>query len=217
MRVLIVEDEPRLLRSLTKALREEGYAVDVAAAGDEGLYKGESYDYDAIVLDIMLPRLDGWEVLERLRRQKQTPVLLLTARDGTKDRVRGLDAGADDYLVKPFDLPELLARLRALIRRAAGQGRPQIEVGSVLIDTRARSVTRAGQPVTLTAREYAILEYLALHRGEVVTRTALYDHLFDEHEDTLSNLLDVHIFSIRKKLGRDLITTRRGYGYSIQS
>ena len=217
MRVLIVEDEPRLLRSLTKALREEGYAVDVAAAGDEGLYKGESYDYDAIVLDIMLPRLDGWEVLERLRKQKQTPVLLLTARDGTKDRVRGLDAGADDYLVKPFDLPELLARLRALIRRAAGQGRPQIEVGSVLIDTRARSVTRAGQPVTLTAREYAILEYLALHRGEVVTRTALYDHLFDEHEDTLSNLLDVHIFSIRKKLGRDLITTRRGYGYSIQS
>jgi len=217
MRVLIVEDEPRLLRSLTKALREEGYAVDAAAAGDEGLYKGESYDYDAIVLDIMLPRLDGWEVLERLRKQKQTPVLLLTARDGTKDRVRGLDAGADDYLVKPFDLPELLARLRALIRRAAGQGRPQIEVGSVLIDTRARSVTRAGQPVTLTAREYAILEYLALHRGEVVTRTALYDHLFDEHEDTLSNLLDVHIFSIRKKLGRDLITTRRGYGYSIQS
>jgi len=217
MRVLIVEDEPRLLRSLTKALREEGYAVDAAAAGDEGLYKGESYDYDAIVLDIMLPRLDGWEVLERLRKQKQTPVLLLTARDGTKDRVRGLDAGADDYLVKPFDLPELLARLRALIRRAAGQGRPQIEVGGVLIDTRARSVTRAGQPVTLTAREYAILEYLALHRGEVVTRTALYDHLFDEHEDTLSNLLDVHIFSIRKKLGRDLITTRRGYGYSIQS
>ena len=217
MRVLIVEDEPRLLRSLTKALREEGYAVDAAAAGDEGLYKGESYDYDAIVLDIMLPRLDGWEVLERLRKQKQTPVLLLTARDGTKDRVRGLDAGADDYLVKPFDLPELLARLRALIRRAAGQGRPQIEVGSVLIDTRARSVTRAGQPVTLTAREYAILEYLALHRGEVVTRTALYDHLFDEHEDTLSNLLDVHIFSIRRKLGRDLITTRRGYGYSIPS
>jgi|GEM_PF-4289182 len=133
----------------------------------------------------MLPRLDGWEVLERLRKQKPTPVLMLTARDAPKDRVRGLDTGADDYLVKPFDLSELLARLRALIRRSAGQARSQIELGAVLIDTRARSVTRAGQPVTLTAREYAILEYLALHRAEVVTRTALYEHLFDENEDTL--------------------------------
>ena len=186
-----------------------------AAAGDEGLYKAESYDYDAIVLDIMLPRLDGWEVLERLRKQKQTPVLMLTARDAPKDRVRGLDIGADDYLVKPFDLSELLARLRALIRRSAGQARSQLELGAVLIDTRARSVTRAGQPVTLTAREYAILEYLALHRGEVVTRTALYEHLFDENEDTLSNLMDVHIFSLRKKIGRDLIKTRRGQGYCI--
>jgi two-component system, OmpR family, response regulator len=210
MRVLIVEDEPRLLRSLAKALREEAYAVDVAAAGDEGLYKAESYDYDTIVLDIMLPRLDGWEVLERLRKLKPTPVLMLTARDAPKDRVRGLDHGADDYLVKPFDLSELLARLRALIRRSAGQARSRIELGAVLIDTRARSVTRAGQPVTLTAREYAILEYLALHRGEVITRTALYEHLFDENEDTLSNLMDVHIFSLRKKLGRDFIKTRRG-------
>ena len=216
MRILIVEDEPRLLRSLAKALREEAYAVDVAAAGDEGLYKAESYDYDAIVLDIMLPRLDGWEVLERLRKLKPTPVLMLTARDAPKDRVRGLDNGADDYLVKPFDLSELLARLRALIRRSAGQPRSQIELGAVLVDTRTRSVTRAGQPVTLTAREYAILEYLALHRGEVVTRTALYEHLFDENEDTMSNLLDVHTFSIRKKLGRDLIKTRRGQGYCIE-
>ncbi len=215
MRILIVEDEPRLLRNLAKALREESYAVDVAAAGDEGLYKAESYDYDAIVLDIMLPRLDGWEVLERLRKQKPTPVLMLTARDAPKGRVRGLDTGADDYLVKPFDLSELLARLRALIRRSAGQARSQIELGAVLIDTRARSVTRAGQPVTLTAREYAILEYLALHRGEVVTRTALYEHLFDENEDTLSYLMDVHIFSLRKKIGRDLIKTRRGQGYCI--
>ena len=216
MRILVVEDEPRLLRSLAKALREEAYAVDVAAAGDEGLYKAESYDYDAIVLDIMLPRLDGWEVLERLRKQKPTPLLMLTARDAPKDRVRGLDNGADDYLVKPFDLSELLARLRALIRRSAGQPASQIELGAVLVDIRMRSVTRAGQPVTLTAREYAILEYLALHRGEVVTRTALYEHLFDENEDTMSNLLDVHIFSIRKKLGRDLIKTRRGQGYCIE-
>jgi len=217
MRILIVEDEPRLVRSLAKALREESYAVDTAPAGDDGLYKAESYDYDAIVLDVMLPRLDGWEVLERLRKQKQTPVLMLTARDAIKDRVRGLDTGADDYLVKPFDLPELLARLRALIRRAAGQARSRIDLGLVVIDTRARSVTRGGQSVTLTAREYAILEYLALHRGEVITRTALRDHLSDENDDTLSNLVDVHVFSIRKKLGHDLIKTRRGLGYCIES
>src|SRR5262252_5288363 len=138
MRILIVEDEPRLLRNLARALREEGYAVDVATVGDEGLYKAESYNYDAVVLDIMLPRLDGWEVLERLRKQKQTPVLMLTARDSFKDLVRGLDDGADDYLVKPFDLSELLARLRALIRRAAGQGRSRIELGSIVVDTKAK-------------------------------------------------------------------------------
>jgi two-component system, OmpR family, response regulator len=216
MRVLIVEDEPRLLRNLAKALREEGYAVDTADAGDDGLYKAESYDYDAVVLDVMLPRLDGWEILERLRKQKQTPVLMLTARDASKDRVRGLDTGADDYLVKPFDLSELLARLRALIRRSAGQAHSHLELGDVLIDMRARAVTRAGTSVTLTAREYAILEYLAMHRGAVVTRTALYEHLFDESDDTLSNLVDVHVFSIRKKLGRDLIATRRGQGYCIE-
>jgi len=215
MRILAVEDEPRLLRSLAKALREEGYAVDTADAGDDGLYKAENSDYDAVVLDVMLPRLDGWEVLDRLRKKKPTPVLMLTARDAPQDRVRGLDTGADDYLVKPFDLPELLARLRALIRRSAGQARPRLELGDVLIDTRARAVTRAGEPVTLTAREYAILEYLALHRGEVVTRTGLYEHLFDENDDTLSNLVDVHIFSIRKKLGAELIVTRRGQGYCI--
>ena len=217
MRILVVEDEPRLLRSLAKSLREEGYAVDTAEAGDEGLFKAQSYDYDAVVLDIMLPRLNGWQVLDRLRQAKQTPVLMLTALDATGDRVRGLDGGADDYLVKPFDLVELLARLRALIRRAAGNARPEISLKDVVIDTRARTVTRAGQPTTLTAREYSILEYLALHRGEVVTRTALYEHLFDESEDTLSNLVDVHIFSLRKKLGVDLITTRRGQGYCIES
>jgi two-component system OmpR family response regulator len=215
MRVLVVEDEPRLLRNLTKALREEGYAVDVAESGDDGLFKAETYDYDAIVLDVMLPGIDGWNVLERLRKQKRTPVLMLTARDATQDRVRGLDTGADDYLVKPFDVPELLARLRALIRRCAGQPRPTIEIGDVLLDTRGRLVTRAGERVTLTAREYAILEYLALHRGEVVTRTSLYEHLLDENDDTLSNLVDVHVFSIRKKLGAELIATRRGQGYCI--
>ena len=216
MRILIVEDEADLLTSLAQALREEGYAVDVAPDGEEGLYKAESWEYDAIVLDVMLPRLDGWQVLERLRRTKKTPVLMLTARDASRDRVRGLDTGADDYVVKPFDLRELLARLRALIRRAVGQTRNVIELGNVVIDTAARRLTRDGQPVALTAREYAIVEYLALHRGEVVTRTALYEHLFDEEDSTLSNLLDVHVSNLRKKLGAELITTRRGQGYCIE-
>jgi len=215
MRILVVEDEPRLLRNLSKALREDGYAVDMADNGEDGLYKAEAYDYDAIVLDIMLPRLDGWEVLERLRKKKQSPVLFLTARDASSDRVRGLDDGADDYLVKPFDLAELRARLRALIRRSTGQGSSLIDLGDVVIDTRSRSVKRDGADVALTAREYSILEYLSLHRGRVITRTELYEHLFDESDDTLSNLLDVHVFSIRKKLGSELITTRRGQGYCI--
>jgi two-component system, OmpR family, response regulator len=217
MRILIVEDEPRLLRNLAQALREEGYAVDTAEAGDEGFFKAQSCDYDLILLDVLLPKMDGWEVLKRLRNLKQTPVLMLTACDTAKDRVHGLDIGADDYLVKPFDLTELLARVRALIRRAAGQSRSDINLRGVVIDTRAHTVSRQGKSVVLTAREYAILEYLALHQGEVITRTALYEHLFDDQEDSLSNLLDVHIFSIRKKLGADLITTRRGQGYCIET
>jgi len=217
MRILVVEDEPRLRSNLAKALREEGYAVDVSGDGDDALFKAETYDYDALILDVMLPELDGWQVLERLRKRKPTPVLMLTARDAHSDRVRGLDNGADDYLVKPFDLSELLARIRALIRRTAKRSSNQIQIGEVLLDTRARAVTRAGQPVVLTAREYAILEYLALHGGKVVSRSELYQHLFDETDDTLSNSLDVHIFSIRKKLGADVIATRRGQGYCIES
>jgi two-component system OmpR family response regulator len=216
MRILIVEDEPDLLHSLAQALREEGYAVDTAANGQDGLFNAQSCDYDAVVLDVMLPKLDGWTVLERLRKTKKTPVLMLTARDQSKDRVRGLDTGADDYVVKPFDLPELLARLRALIRRGANQTRNALEIGDVTIDIAARAVLRAGQPVSLTAREYALLEYLALHRGELVTRTALYEHLFDENDSTMSNLLDVHVSNLRKKLGADFITTRRGHGYCIE-
>jgi two-component system, OmpR family, response regulator len=216
MRILVVEDEADLLASLAKALREEGYAVDTAGDGDEGLYKAESWEYDAIVLDVMLPRLDGWTVLQKLRKTRKTPVLMLTARDGTRERVRGLDTGADDYVVKPFDLAELLARLRALIRRAAGQPRNVIEIGEVRIDIAGRKVTRAGADIIVTAREYALLEFLALHRGEVVTRTALYEHLFDEDDSTLSNLLDVHVSNLRKKLGAELIATRRGHGYFIE-
>jgi two-component system OmpR family response regulator len=216
MRLLVVEDEPDLLDGLAHALRRAGYAVDLAPDGSEGLYKAQNTDYDAIVLDIMLPKLDGWEILARLRKTKNTPVLMLTARDTTKDRVRGLDSGADDYLVKPFDNDELIARVRALIRRAARQSRPCIELGDVTIDPRSRTVTHSGELITLTAREYSILEYLALHRGKIVARTELYEHLFDENNDTLSNLVDVHIFSIRKKLGQQVINTRRGQGYYIE-
>jgi two-component system OmpR family response regulator len=216
MRLLVVEDEPDLLAGLVRALRKEGYAVDTATDGEEGLYKATSTDYDAIVLDVMLPILDGWEILARLRATKSTPVLMLTARDSSADRVRGLDTGADDYLVKPFDIPELFARLRAIIRRGVNLSRTVLEIGEVRIDTAGRLVSRAGDPVTLTAREYVVLEYLALHRGEVVTRTALYEHLFDENEETLSNILDVHVFNLRKKLGQEFILTRRGHGYCIE-
>jgi len=216
MRILVVEDEPDLLASLAKTLREEGYAVDTAEDGEEGLFKAESWAYDVLVLDVMLPRLDGWELLRRLRRTKKTPVLMLTARDAVRDRVHGLDSGADDYLTKPFDRDELLARLRALIRRGAGQALPRLEIGAVVVDTAARTVTRQGDPVPLTAREYSLVEFLALHRGQVVTRTTLYEHLFDEDDNTLSNLLDVHVSNIRKKLGHDFIVTRRGHGYCIE-
>jgi two-component system OmpR family response regulator len=215
MRILIVEDEPDLLASLAQALREEGYAVDTADNGEDGLFNAEGTDYDALVLDVMLPGLDGWEILRRLRKTKKTPVLMLTARDQTRDRVKGLDTGADDYVVKPFDLEEVFARLRALIRRSANQTTNVIEVGDARIDTATRNVSRKGQPVELTAREYSLVDFLALHRGEVVTRSQLYEHLFDENESSLSNLLDVHVSNVRKKLGPDFIVTRRGHGYGI--
>ncbi len=215
MRLLVIEDEADLLAGLSRALREEGYAVDAAPDGEEGLLRAEAVDYDVVILDVLLPRLDGWEVLRRLRRAKATPVLMLTARNAPCDRVRGLDAGADDYLPKPFDLEELFARLRALIRRSAGRPANAVEVGNFTLDLAARIVARDGAPVALTAREYALFEYLVLHRGEVVSRTALYDHLFDENEDSLSNLLDVHVSNLRRKLGPDMIQTRRGLGYII--
>ncbi len=215
MRVLVIEDDPHLLRSLAATLREENYAVDTAEDGEEGLYKAQNDGYDAIVLDVMLPRLDGWQVLASLRPACKTPVLMLTARDTVPDRVKGLDTGADDYLTKPFDIEELLARLRALIRRAAGHTHPVLEIGPLTLDTAAKVVKNAGVEVALTAREYALLEFLALHRGEVVSRTTLYEHLFDEEDSTLSNLLDVHVSNLRKKLGADVITTRRGHGYCI--
>ena len=216
MRLLIVEDEPDLLASLAQALREEGYAVDTADNGDDGLFNAEGTDYDAIILDVMLPGMDGWEVLKRLRTTKQTPVLMLTARDQSRDRVRGLDTGADDYVVKPFDLNEIFARLRALIRRTNRKTTNLIELGPVTVDTAARHVLLNGKPVELTAREYSLVAFLGLHRGEVVTRTQLYEHLFDENESSMSNLLDVHVSNVRKKLGAEFITTRRGHGYCLE-
>ncbi|MBM3992673.1 MAG: response regulator transcription factor [Planctomycetes bacterium] len=217
MRVLVVEDEAELLRVIARALRENGYAVDEAREGEDGLYKAMTWTYDAIVLDLMLPGLTGWEILKRLRRKLQTPVLILSARDTVKDRVEGLDLGADDYLIKPFALSELLARLQALIRRAAGKAAPEITIGDIVVNLRTRAVTQDGRSVELTAREFAIVELLALQRGVLVTRTRIYEHIFDENDDSLSNLVEVHISNIRKKLGKDFITTRRGQGYIIEA
>lgn len=216
MRVLVVEDEPDLLRVVAATLREDGYAVDTAADGEEALFKATAWDYDAILLDVMLPKLDGWSVLRRMRVVKRTPVLMLTARDTVGDRVRGLDAGADDYVVKPFALSELRARLRALIRRSAGQAAAIIEIGDIQVDTIGKLVKRGDATVPLTATEYSLVELLVLHRQKLVTRTTIYDHLFDEQDDSLSNLVDVHVSNIRKKLGREFITTRRGLGYVIE-
>lgn len=217
MRTLVIEDEPDMRRTVAAYLREDGYSVDTAADGEDGLAKAQSWDYDAIILDVMLPKLDGWKLLSTLRKTRPTPVLMLTARDTVEDRVRGLDGGADDYLVKPFMLSELAARVRALIRRTTGATQTTIDIGGLRIDTAARTAQRAGETIDLTAKEFALLEYLALHRGKLVTRTMIYDHIFDENDDSLSNLVDVYVSNLRRKLGRDLITTRRGQGYLIDA
>ncbi len=215
MRVLVVEDEVDLAGALKKALEEEGFSVDVATDGESGLFNAESWEYDAVVLDLMLPRLDGWTILRRLRARKKTPVLILTARDAVVDKVCGLNAGADDYLTKPFQLGELVARIRALIRRSAGRPSPLLRVGDVEIDTAARRVRRAGREVVLTPKEYALAEFLAVNKGKLVTRTMIYDHIYDEEDDTLSNVVDVHVSNLRGKLGKDFVETRRGQGYIV--
>jgi len=215
MRILIIEDEIDLAKSLARGLKDEGYAVDTANDGEEGLFSALSNDYDAVVLDIMLPKIDGWKILEKLRSKKKTPLLMLTARDQTVDRVRGLDSGADDYLIKPFDLEEVLARIRAIIRRSANLTSNSITVGDVILNLASKTVTLKNKAIDLTAREYSLVEFLALHKGEVITRTQLYEHLFDENESSLSNLLDVHVSKIRKKLGPDFVVTRRGHGYCV--
>jgi DNA-binding response OmpR family regulator len=221
MRVLVVEDSPRLRQTVTTWLRRHGFAVDASADGEEGLYLAETNDYDAIVLDIMLPKLDGLALLQRLRQQgKQTHVLLLTAKDTVPDRVRGLELGADDYLVKPFALEELLARVRALCRRAYGTKDPRLLIADLEIDTAARKVTRAGQAVPLQPREYALLEYLARRRGHIVTRTEIEEHIYGGEVEPMSNVVDSAICSLRQKLSEanpaPLIHTRRGLGYELE-
>lgn len=215
MRVLVIEDQADLRGLLFAMLEEEGYAVDTASDGVDGLAKAQTWPYDAIVLDLMLPQLNGWKLLDRLRETHRTPVLILSARDSLNDRVQGLDLGADDYLAKPFEREELMARLRALIRRTAGRSTSKIAVCDLTVDLRSRQVCRGDQCIPLTAREYSLFEYLVLHRGKVVTRMELTDHLFSEIDDPASNMLDVYVSYLRKKLGADVIETRRGLGYVI--
>ena len=222
MRLLFIEDSERLRRYVGAALKKAGYALDVCADGEEGLWNAETHDYDAIILDLMLPKLDGLTLLQRLRAGgKQTHVLLLTARDSVEDRVRGLLTGADDYLVKPFDLSELLARVHALCRRGYGTKQTRLVFGKLEIDIAARSVRLAGEPVELPPREYALLEYLALRRGEVVTRTEIEARIYDDLVGAMSNVVDSAICSLRKKITPPgtlaLIHTRRGAGYVLES
>ncbi len=217
MRVLVVEDDRDLGKTLCDALEEEGFSTDWAADGRQGLAKALTRDYDAIVLDVMLPSLDGWTVLNRLREDKNTPVLILTARDALTDKVRGLNTGADDYLTKPFALEELFARLRSLVRRAAKQPAPIVRVGDVTIDLSACRVFKGDAETPLSAKEYATLEYLIMHRGRLVTRRMLQDHLYDEHDETVSNVVEVYIAALRKKLGAEIIHTRRGQGYIVHA
>ena len=217
MRVLIVEDEPSLGQQLRNTLEGAGYAVDLAPDGEEGVFLGQTESYDAGVLDLGLPEIDGLSVLDRWRKGgKAMPVLVLTARDSWSDKVAGLDAGADDYLAKPFQTEELIARLRALIRRAAGNASSELIAGDIRLDTRSGKVTRAGEPVKLTAQEYKLLSYLLHHKGKVVSRTELIEHIYDQDFDRDSNTIEVFVTRIRKKLGQDVITTIRGMGYSLE-
>jgi two-component system OmpR family response regulator len=222
MRFLVVEDDVKLSRAMARGLRHEGYAVDTAADGDAALVQAAVYDYDAVILDVMIPERDGFEVCRTLReRGCWAPVLMLTARRGVDDRIRGLDAGADDYLAKPFDFGELLARLRALLRRAPAERPTRLEAGDLIVDPATHAVERGGTAVSLTAREFRVLEYLARRAGEVVTRTDLLEHVWDQNYPGSTNIVDVYVGYLRKKLeqpfGRPLIRTVRGVGFQLDS
>jgi two-component system OmpR family response regulator len=221
VRLLVVEDDPKVARALGRGLRYEGYAVDVVGDGDAALMQAAVWEYDGIVLDVMLPERDGLAVCAALReRGCWAPVLMLTARSQVADRIRGLDVGADDYLVKPFDFGELLARLRALVRRAPPERPARLEVGDLVVDPATHEVSRAGTPVTLTAREFAVLEFLARNAGEAITRARLLDHVWDENFTGSTNIVDVYVGYLRRKLeqpfDRPLIRTIRGVGYALE-
>lgn len=216
MRVLVIEDEPDLASILQRMLADAGWSVDLAGDGEAGLVMALEEIYDLVVLDLMLPDRPGDEILAAMRdRGRRVPVLVLTARDYVSDRVRLLDAGADDYVIKPFEPAELVSRCRALVRRAAGRQSSQLTLGDILIDTAARVVQRDGADITVTPREFRVLEYLALHRGRVVSRQELMTHLYSESEETWSNVLDVYVSSLRRKLRPDVIETRRGHGFVV--
>ncbi len=217
MRVLVLEDDTVLAGQLQDAFNAAGYAVDLADDGERGEFLGMTEDYDAVVLDLCLPRMDGLEVLERWRAAKRAmPVMVLTARGNWSEKVVGFDAGADDYVAKPFHMEEILARLRALIRRAAGHAEATLECGGILLDTRSTRVTQNGQPVALTAQEYRLLAYMMLRPGSVVSRGELTDHLYCQNGDPDSNTIEVFVSRLRRKLGNDCIETLKGQGYRLE-
>jgi DNA-binding response OmpR family regulator len=220
MRLLLAEDDPRISRFVTKGLQEQSYAVDVVSNGNDAVYQVEINDYDLVILDVMLPGQDGFAVCHSLRALgKHMPILMLTARDGVDDRITGLDAGADDYLTKPFEFGELLARLRALLRRPRDLRPSQIVVGDLVLDTAAQTVKRGERDIPLTAKEYALLEYMARNVGRVIGRAEIAEHVWDESFDPFSNLIEVYVNRLRRKLGDDggkpLLQTRRGSGYVL--
>ncbi|KZK83504.1 Transcriptional regulatory protein PhoP [Pseudovibrio sp. Ad13] len=217
MRMLIVEDDRDLNRQLSEALEDAGYVVDKAYDGEEGHFLGDTEPYDAVILDLGLPQMDGLSVLERWRRDGHSmPVLILTARDRWSDKVAGIDAGADDYVAKPFHMEEVLARVRALVRRAAGLASNEISIGDIVLDTKAGKVTKNGMSVKLTSHEFRLLSYLMHHKGRVISRTELVEHLYDQDFDRDSNTIEVFVGRLRKKFGSSLIETVRGLGYRLQ-
>lgn len=220
MRLLLVEDDPRIARFVTRGLQEQSYAVDVVANGNDALYQVEINDYDLIILDVMIPGKDGFATCRDIRSLgKRMPILMLTARDAVDDRITGLDSGADDYLTKPFEFGELLARLRALLRRPNELRSPQITVGDLTIDTASQTARRGTRTISLTAKEYALLEFLARNAGRVVGRSEIAEHVWDETFDPFSNLIEVYVNRLRRKIGDDdrkpLLQTRRGSGYIL--
>ncbi|KQQ85842.1 response regulator transcription factor [Aureimonas sp. Leaf324] len=217
MRILIVEDDANLRRQLNEALTSAGYVVDQASDGEDGHFLGDTEAYDAVILDVGLPKMDGISVLERWRREgRAMPVLLLTARDRWSDKVAGIDAGADDYVAKPFHMEEVLARVRALIRRAAGHASSEIHCGPLRLDTKSSKASLDGTPLKLTSHEYRLLSYLMHHQGELVSRTELIEHMYDQDFDRDSNTIEVFIGRLRRKIGVDMIETVRGLGYRMQ-